>query len=81
MLAERFTCWALGRGNDLRRIQMPAAFNALANFTPQGWVLKTWRLVMDGQPVSHLLVPFVVMVALGALLFVMGAMMFKRRYA
>lgn len=60
---------------------MPAAFTALANFTPQGWVLKTWRLVMDDQPVSHLLVPFVVMVALGTLLFAMGAMMFKRRYA
>ncbi|NMC78757.1 MAG: ABC transporter permease [Chloroflexi bacterium] len=60
---------------------MPAAFTALANFTPQGWVLKTWRLVMDGQPVSHLLVPFVVMVALGTLMFAMGAMMFKRRYA
>jgi hypothetical protein len=29
---------------------MPAAFNTLANFVPQGWVLKSWRMAIGGQP-------------------------------
>jgi ABC-type multidrug transport system permease subunit len=60
---------------------MPAAMNVIANFTPQGWVLKTWRMVMDGQSVSELLLPFVVLVAMGVVMFVIGAMMFRRRFA
>jgi ABC-2 type transport system permease protein len=60
---------------------MPAAFNAIANFTPQGWVLKGWRMVLAGQPASDLLVPFAVVVAMGVVMFAVGAVMFRRRYA
>jgi len=60
---------------------MPAAMNVIANFTPQGWVLKTWKMVMDGQPAGELLVPFMVMVGMGAVMFVIGAMMFRKRFA
>ena len=60
---------------------LPAAMNFIANFTPQGWVLKTWRMVMDGQPVSDLLVPFAVMVGMGVVMFVIGAVMFRKRFA
>jgi ABC-type transport system involved in multi-copper enzyme maturation permease subunit len=60
---------------------MPEAFNALANFTPQGWVLKGWRMVLSGQPTSALLVPFAVVVALGVVMFAIGAVMFRKRYA
>jgi len=60
---------------------MPAAMNTIANFTPQGWVLKAWRLVMDGAPAGELLVPFAVMMAMGILMFVVGAGMFRRRFA
>jgi hypothetical protein len=60
---------------------MPAAFNFLANFTPQGWVLKGWRMVLAGQPVGDLLLPFAVTVVLGAAMFAVGALMFRRRYA
>jgi ABC-2 type transport system permease protein len=60
---------------------MPAAFNMIANFTPQGWVLKAWRMVMDGQSASDLLVPFAVMVVMGVVMFAIGAAMFRRRYA
>jgi ABC-type multidrug transport system permease subunit len=60
---------------------MPAAMNVIANFTPQGWVLKSWRLVMDGAAVGDLFVPFVVLMAMGVVMFVIGARMFQKRFA
>ena len=62
-------------------ISMPEAFTMLANFTPQGWVIKSWSVVMNGQPISDLLLPFAVMTAMGIVMFVIGAMMFRKRYA
>jgi ABC-2 type transport system permease protein len=59
---------------------MPAALNAIGNFVPQGWVLKSWRLALDGAPVTDLLIPFAVTVATGILMFAIGAQMFKRRF-
>ena len=60
---------------------MPAAFAMLANFTPQGWVLKGWKLSLAGSAPADLLLPFVVALAMGAVMFGLGAVMFKRRYA
>ncbi|MGE5642818.1 MAG: ABC transporter permease, partial [Byssovorax cruenta] len=60
---------------------MPAAMNTIANFTPQGWVLKAWRMVMEGRSAGDLLVPFVVLIVMGVIMFAIGAMMFRRRFA
>ena len=60
---------------------MPAAFNAIATFIPQGWVLETWRMALDGQPAADLLVPFLVLTAMGVVMFTIGAMLFRRRFA
>lgn len=60
---------------------MPKAFDAIGNFIPQGWVLKSWRMALDGSAAGDLLVPFLVTVAMGIVMFAIGAMMFKRRYA
>jgi ABC-2 type transport system permease protein len=57
------------------------AFNVMGNFTPQGWVLKAWKLSLAGQPVSELIVPFIVLVAMGLVMFAIGAVMFRRRFA
>jgi ABC-2 type transport system permease protein len=57
------------------------AFNTIGNFTPQGWVLKAWRLSLAGQPASELLVPFLVLVAMGVVMFAIGAVLFRRRFA
>ena len=56
-------------------------FNKIGNFTPQGWVLKAWQLSLEGQPVSELLVPFVVLIIMGSAMFAIGAVMFRRRFA
>jgi ABC-2 type transport system permease protein len=60
---------------------MPAAFAMLGNFTPQGWVLKAWRMVMDGQGAGDLLMPFLVLMAMGAVMFATGAVLFRKRFA
>lgn len=60
---------------------MPEAFDAIGNFIPQGWVLKGWRMALDGSAAGDLLIPFLVTVATGIIMFAIGAMMFKRRYA
>jgi ABC-2 type transport system permease protein len=60
---------------------MPAAFHTLANFVPQGWVLKSWQLALDGAPVVEILVPFAATVLMGVVMFTIGAGMFGRRFA
>ncbi len=62
-------------------IDMPEAFNKLANFTPQGWVLKSWKLVLNGQPTTDLALPLVVLVVMGAVMFAVGALRFRKRFA
>jgi len=62
-------------------IAMPEGFNAMGNFTPQGWVLKAWKLSLAGQPVSEMILPFIVLMVMGIVMFVIGAMIFRRRYA
>jgi hypothetical protein len=60
---------------------MPKAFAMLANFTPQGWVMKGWNALLNGQPISDILLPFIVMAVMGAVMFLVGAMLFQKRYA
>jgi ABC-2 type transport system permease protein len=60
---------------------MPAAFQVLANFTPQGWVLRTWKLALSGAAPAELLLPFIVLLVMGAVMFALGAVMFRKRYA
>lgn len=59
----------------------PAALTALADFTPHGWVLKIWRMAMEGQSASDMVWPLVVLIVMGVVMFVIGALMFKKRYA
>lgn len=61
-------------------IQIPA-FKLMGNFTPQGWVLKAWQLSLAGQPVAELFMPLLVLVAMGIVMFAIGAMLFRRRFA
>ncbi len=60
---------------------MPDALNTIGNFIPQGWVLKSWRMVMEGQSVGDLLLPFLVISAMGIVMFEIGAILFRKRFA
>jgi hypothetical protein len=53
----------------------------MGNFTPQGWVLKAWKLSIAGQTASELIVPFTVLMVMGIVMFVIGARMFGKRFA
>lgn len=59
---------------------MPEAFNRLAAFTPQGWVVRGWKIVLNGQPTTDLLLPLLVMLVVGVVMFVIGAFRFHRRF-
>jgi|CXWL01.1.fsa_nt_gi ABC-2 type transport system permease protein len=59
----------------------PAVFESIGNFIPQGWVLKSWRMVLGGQSVNDLLIPFAVIVVMGIVMFAIGAMKFNKRFA
>jgi ABC-2 type transport system permease protein len=61
-------------------IAMPAAFNALGRFTPQGWVLAAWKLALAGNSAADLVVPFLVLAGMGIVMFAAGAAMFRRRF-
>lgn len=60
---------------------LPEAMNRIANFTPQGWVLKIWRIVLDGGSAGDLWIPFLVLMAMGVAMFAVGAILFRRRFA
>jgi ABC-2 type transport system permease protein len=62
-------------------VAMPESFKALGNFTPQGWVLKSWTLSLGGQPTGEMIVPFLVLAAMGIVMFAIGARLFSKRYA
>lgn len=74
---------ALGMVSGLftTNIQMPESFNSIGNFTPQGWALKAWKLSLAGQPANELVLPFLVMLAMGMGMFAIGAWMFRKRFA
>jgi ABC-2 type transport system permease protein len=57
------------------------AFEIVGNFTPQGWVLKAWKLSLAGSPAGELIVPFLVLTVMGIVMFAIGAMLFRRRFA
>jgi ABC-type multidrug transport system permease subunit len=60
---------------------MPALFDTLSVFTPQGWVLKSWKVAVAGGAPAELLVPFTVSVLIGGVMFAIGALLFRRRFA
>jgi ABC-2 type transport system permease protein len=61
--------------------KMPDSFNTVTLFTPHGWVVQGWKLAMTDSPVSAMVLPVSVCVVIGTLLFVAGALIFRRRYA
>ncbi|MBN2549536.1 MAG: ABC transporter permease [Anaerolineales bacterium] len=60
---------------------MPKVFNQIGLFTPHGWVLKSWRACLAGGPVGEMWAPFLVLLAMGTIMFFIGAAIFRRRLA
>ena len=60
---------------------LPEIFTRLADFTPQGWVIKAWKLTLAGQGPAELVTPTLVLLLIGAACFVIGAWRIQRRFA
>jgi ABC-2 type transport system permease protein len=59
----------------------PKAMEMIGILIPQAWVLKSWEMVLEGQSGSALLIPFAVVTFMGVVMFAIGAMLFRRRFA
>jgi ABC-2 type transport system permease protein len=60
-------------------VPMPAAFETLNLFTPHGWALRGWRLVLSGASPAEVLLPLVVLLLVGAVFFALGARNFSMK--
>jgi ABC-2 type transport system permease protein len=53
-------------------VPMPAAFEMVNLFTPHGWAIRGWRLVINGAGPAEVLLPLGVLLLSGAVLFALG---------
>ena len=60
---------------------MPAILGKVALVFPQGWVMRAWTSSVSGQGPADVVVPFLVMIALGVVCFSIGVLVFRRRFA
>ena len=60
---------------------LPATYETINLLTPHGWVLRGWKLVLAGGGVSDVLLPTLVTFGMGIVFFVVGALVFRRRFA
>ncbi len=79
-------CWAghscLGMlGGMFTRGSEPSRAFEIANlFTPHGWALRAFKLSL-GEMSGSILLPVLVMAAIGAVSMVIGILLFRRRFA
>ena len=60
---------------------VPAAFDTITLITPQGWIHKLWKLAMEGTDMGEMLMPLFVILLMGVLFFVIGTLVFRKRFA
>ncbi len=63
---------------------VPGASNAMSTaalFTPHGWAIRGWQMLLEGGGVEDVLLTVAVMLAAGAVFFTAGVLRFHRRYA
>lgn len=60
---------------------MPAAFDTLTLFFPQGWALRAFETTLAGGAAADVLLPLAVSLGMGGALFVVGVLFFRKRFA
>jgi linearmycin/streptolysin S transport system permease protein len=59
----------------------PGVFDKISLILPHGWAMHGWRLAVNGATPAEICLPVAVMLAFGAVLFVIGVLAFQRRCA
>ena len=59
---------------------VPDVMEKVSLTMPQGWALQTWKLSLAGGSAGAILLPAFVLTVLGAMFFVVGLTMFRRRF-
>ncbi len=57
------------------------AFTAISRFTPQGWSVEALKLLIEGGGLQQVLLPMGVLLAMAAVCFTIGVLLFRRRFA
>jgi ABC-2 type transport system permease protein len=60
---------------------LPAFLDQISLFTPQGWVMRSWKLALNGAAFTDVVLPVVVAVVIGIVLFGIGTFNFRKRFA
>jgi ABC-2 type transport system permease protein len=60
---------------------MPQAFDIAGMVMPQGWAMRGMKVVMSGGSLGEVLVPVLIMLAMGMVFFAVGANQFRNRFA
>ncbi|NIM93163.1 MAG: ABC transporter permease [Anaerolineales bacterium] len=60
---------------------LPAAFDTIKLFTPQGWILNIWTVGMEGGEYADLLIPLAVILAMSITFLIIGIYGFRKRFA
>jgi ABC-2 type transport system permease protein len=60
---------------------MPPIFDTVTLFTPHGWALRAWKLALAGGGAGDVLLPVIIMFGMGTVFFVVGAFLFRKRFA
>jgi ABC-2 type transport system permease protein len=58
----------------------PAAMTKLTLTMPQGWAMQSWKIALSGANPAQVLVPVLILLAMGVIFFAAGAARFRRRY-
>ncbi len=62
-------------------VELPPAFQTVTLFTPQGWAMRAWDMVLEGKPLLTLAVPVAVLIAVGLACLAGGTVLARRRFA
>lgn len=62
-------------------VDLPAGLRTVQLFLPQGWAMRGWMQALEGAGPGEVLLPVGAMLAMGGVLFAVGALRFRRRFA
>lgn len=74
-------CGMLGGTFTAGFASMPGAFDMAGLIVPQGWAMRGWKLALAGAGLGEVLAPTAVLLGMGLVFFVIGTLLFRKRFA